>query len=564
VLVSHFLSKLHTDYGYPKEVMQFDFERGMGVCLNNGVWDIQNGTILKLDEGRRITHAVRGFKALSKEQIREIYGEPCVYLNLKWPETHRNLEKDASWTFMTPFESFKLAVVSQVTDLLDRGVLTKTQNQLAFDLAELSQGQEAVLHNLLKDAPHKYLTRQPQLKAALQALRSHGKLLFLCSNQSLPLVELTMHFTLGADWLDSFDLCIPSARKPLFQKSEAPFCKLDPAAKDRKGAKVYFFEQMSFAADAHNKIFLEGNADLLTRYFQQLLSKPALNVAYFGADQLKDVQATSEFSATKMGAAHWDAFSVIGELAEGARHDAALWGKSYLVGAQAEAWQPHGVARNFFIAQAALASKYAVASLAELGPMLRERSRSVVRSLGAELVSERPVTLHIYDLSNGLAKQVSMALLGKQIEGVWHTGIVIHGKEYYFGSGICKDPAGMTPFGAPVKTIDLGMTTKSEPEIIILLKTLQTKFTGTNYDLFKNNCNHFTNEVSKALLNKPIPADITSLPSDFMNSPFGASLMPIVKQMADSFKIKSNALFDKEGNVSTEKQKVEDYTNQVK
>ena len=108
------------------------------------------------------------------------------------------------------------------------------------------------------------------------------------------------------------------------------------------------------------------------------------------------------------------------------------------------------------------------------------------------------------------------------------------------------------------------MTTKSEPEIINLLKTLQTKFTGSNYDLFNNNCNHFTNEVCMALFGKGIPADITSLPSDFMNSPLGASLMPVVKQMADSFKIKSNQLFDEDGNLSTKKQDVSDYTNQVK
>lgn len=38
-------------------------------------------------------------------------------------------------------------------------------------------------------------------------------------------------------------------------------------------------------------------------------------------------------------------------------------------------------------------------------------------------------------------------LLGKVIEGVWHTGIVVYGKEYYFGGGISYDPPGMTPFG---------------------------------------------------------------------------------------------------------------------
>ena len=31
------------------------------------------------------------------------------------------------------------------------------------------------------------------------------------------------------------------------------------------------------------------------------------------------------------------------------------------------------------------------------------------------------VYLHIYDLSNGLARALSQQFLGKQIDGIWHT-----------------------------------------------------------------------------------------------------------------------------------------------
>ena len=57
------------------------------------------------------------------------------------------------------------------------------------------------------------------------------------------------------------------------------------------------------------------------------------------------------------------------------------------------------------------------------------------------------VTLHVYDLSNGMAAQFSRQLIGKHIEGVWHTGIVAFNKEYYFGGGISYDPPACTPFG---------------------------------------------------------------------------------------------------------------------
>jgi hypothetical protein len=58
-----------------------------------------------------------------------------------------------------------------------------------------------------------------------------------------------------------------------------------------------------------------------------------------------------------------------------------------------------------------------------------------------------PVQLHVYDLSNGMAAQFSRQLIGKHIEGVWHTGIVVYNKEYYFGGGISYDDPGRTPFG---------------------------------------------------------------------------------------------------------------------
>ena len=48
------------------------------------------------------------------------------------------------------------------------------------------------------------------------------------------------------------------------------------------------------------------------------------------------------------------------------------------------------------------------------------------------------VEIHLYDLSQGMARQFSPMFLGKQIDGIWHTGIVVYGREYYFGGGICQ------------------------------------------------------------------------------------------------------------------------------
>ena len=42
---------------------------------------------------------------------------------------------------------------------------------------------------------------------------------------------------------------------------------------------------------------------------------------------------------------------------------------------------------------------------------------------------------------------MSQQLLGMQIEGIWHSGIVIYDKEFYFGKGICCEAPGSTHFG---------------------------------------------------------------------------------------------------------------------
>jgi desumoylating isopeptidase 1 len=51
------------------------------------------------------------------------------------------------------------------------------------------------------------------------------------------------------------------------------------------------------------------------------------------------------------------------------------------------------------------------------------------------------VYLHIYDMSKRIARDISELLLGRKIEGIWHTGIVVYGVEWYFGNlGITNTP----------------------------------------------------------------------------------------------------------------------------
>lgn len=69
------------------------------------------------------------------------------------------------------------------------------------------------------------------------------------------------------------------------------------------------------------------------------------------------------------------------------------------------------------------------------------------------------VVVHVYDLSAGMAAALSQSLIGKQIDGVWHTGVVVFGREYFFGGGIQAGLPGSTQFGRPTKKLS-GFTTE--------------------------------------------------------------------------------------------------------
>lgn len=43
------------------------------------------------------------------------------------------------------------------------------------------------------------------------------------------------------------------------------------------------------------------------------------------------------------------------------------------------------------------------------------------------------VQLYIYDLTKGMASMMSQMLLGRHIEGFWHTAVVVYGREYFYG-----------------------------------------------------------------------------------------------------------------------------------
>jgi len=143
------------------------------------------------------------------------------------------------------------------------------------------------------------------------------------------------------------------------------------------------------------------------------------------------------------------------------------------------------------------------------------------------------VQVYIYDLTQGMARTMGPALIGRPLDGVWHTAVVVYGKEYFFGSsGIESCNPGGTMLGQPLQIEDLGETEISEALFQDYLRTQsQDRFRGDRYDLFRHNCNNFSHETAQFLVGKGIPQHILDLPNEILATPMGQMLAPMIQQM---------------------------------
>eukprot|EP00928_Gymnodinium_smaydae_P018114 TRINITY_DN16895_c0_g1_i1.p1 TRINITY_DN16895_c0_g1~~TRINITY_DN16895_c0_g1_i1.p1 ORF type:complete len:503 (+),score=99.08 TRINITY_DN16895_c0_g1_i1:129-1637(+) len=139
------------------------------------------------------------------------------------------------------------------------------------------------------------------------------------------------------------------------------------------------------------------------------------------------------------------------------------------------------------------------------------------------------VTLHYYDLSKGAAEAFSPWVVGEQLEGIWHTGIVVYGKEYYFAKDLVFDTAGCTCFGEPTRVISLGVTLWRQEELHEhIVNDLRPIFHRGTYDVIKNNCNHFSDRLSMFLLNQHLPKEVLRQPEYLLKSNFVRIVRPML------------------------------------
>jgi hypothetical protein len=146
--------------------------------------------------------------------------------------------------------------------------------------------------------------------------------------------------------------------------------------------------------------------------------------------------------------------------------------------------------------------------------------------------NEEEVLLLQYDLTDGKATKFYKFMTGKDLEAIWHTSLVVYGREYYFGGGICKGMPRATPYGYPIKESVFGKTTKTKKEFEDYLKTINDEFSEHTYHMLDHNCNHFTHAICQFLCNKPLPDEILNQHKVVLDTEFGKWFIPKLEKMA--------------------------------
>lgn len=141
--------------------------------------------------------------------------------------------------------------------------------------------------------------------------------------------------------------------------------------------------------------------------------------------------------------------------------------------------------------------------------------------------AEVEVELHVYDLSHGFLKKYSKDLVGIETPGVYHSGIVCYGFEFYFEGGIGVAASGRTRFGNKYKRHRLGVTKRTATEFShwVALRAMHVNQIH-DYHPVRHNCHHFTNEALHYLVGEDvsIPQYLFDTVNQLVRTPLGAAV----------------------------------------
>lgn len=131
------------------------------------------------------------------------------------------------------------------------------------------------------------------------------------------------------------------------------------------------------------------------------------------------------------------------------------------------------------------------------------------------------VYMRKYDIGHRMDKQMLSQIAGFQIDGIWHTSIEIHDREYFMGSGIEEcEPGTCKRYGLMVDRVFIGETDCDPTTLREFIEDHKdSMWSPETYNLLEHNCNHFSDYMSNFLVGEGIPADILELAEKAKKNP---------------------------------------------
>lgn len=184
-----------------------------------------------------------------------------------------------------------------------------------------------------------------------------------------------------------------------------------------------------------------------------------------------------------------------------------------------------------------------------------------------------PVELVLYDISHGVSRLFSHALLGRSFEAIYHSSVLVFGTEFWYGGQVFENEPPIDPntFGPPlshsleqlqpsvynssIRTVHLGSTLATLFELREFLQEhMKPKYRPDNYDVLTHNCNCFSEDVVRFLTGKGIPESVRRLPELVMDTPGATLLRPFLNRWLRSFQAQSDSSKDAGVSYSSDQQ----------
>ena len=106
------------------------------------------------------------------------------------------------------------------------------------------------------------------------------------------------------------------------------------------------------------------------------------------------------------------------------------------------------------------------------------------------------ISVNVYQASQGDPSGSSFHIPG--CCGAYHSGVVINGTEYSFGSGTGVYECRPGEYGEVVQRVEIGQSTLDNGGIKQAIDRLRSEFGGDQYHLVLLNCNHFSEAFVRA------------------------------------------------------------------